>query len=98
MRLLGSLLGASAYLARTLVDTPELIDLLVQLGLQSPTRDTAQVAADLQNRLASVDPDDPEAIWSAVAEIKNGHVLRVGLADSATSSRASRRRACSTRS
>jgi glutamate-ammonia-ligase adenylyltransferase len=81
MRLLGSLLGASAYLARTLVDTPELIDLLVQLGLQSPTRDTAQVAADLHGRLASVDPDDPEAIWSAVAEIKNGHVLRVGLAD-----------------
>jgi glutamate-ammonia-ligase adenylyltransferase len=81
MRLLGSLLGASAYLARTLVDTPELIDLLVQLGLQSPTRDTTQVAADLHSRLASVDPDDPEAIWSAVAEIKNGHVLRVGLAD-----------------
>ncbi len=81
MRLLGSLLGASAYLARTLVDTPELIDLLVQLGLTAPTRDAAQVTADLEARLANVDVSDPEAAWSAVAEVKNGHVLRVGLAD-----------------
>ncbi|HET9484140.1 MAG TPA: DUF294 nucleotidyltransferase-like domain-containing protein, partial [Xanthomonadales bacterium] len=81
LRLLGSLLGASAYLARTLVDTPELIDLLVQLGLTSPTRTTAQVASDLAARLATVDASDPEALWSAVAEVKNGHVLRVGLAD-----------------
>ena len=81
MRLLGSLLGASAYLARTLVDTPELIDLLVELGLTSPSRTTAQVAADLATRLASIDAEDPEAVWSAIAEVKNGHVLRVGLAD-----------------
>ncbi|HLL20714.1 MAG TPA: hypothetical protein VK427_01210, partial [Kofleriaceae bacterium] len=81
MRLLCSLLGASAYLARSLVDTPELIDLLVQLGLTSPSRDATQIAADLGARLASVDATDPEAIWSAVAEVKNGHVLRVGLAD-----------------
>jgi [glutamine synthetase] adenylyltransferase / [glutamine synthetase]-adenylyl-L-tyrosine phosphorylase len=81
MRLLGSVLGASAYLARTLVDTPELIDLLVQLGVTSPSRDVEQVAEDLANRLSSVDASDPEAVWSAVAEVKNGHVLRVGLAD-----------------
>ena len=81
VRLLGSLLGASAYLARTLVDTPELIDLLVAIGQTPPTRTTAQVASDLDARLASVDRDDPEAVWSAIAEVKNGHVLRVGLAD-----------------
>jgi glutamate-ammonia-ligase adenylyltransferase len=80
-RLLGSLLGASAYLARTLVDTPELIDLLVELGQTAPTRSVAQVKADLAARLAGVDASDPEAVWSAVAEVKNGHVLRVGLAD-----------------
>jgi glutamate-ammonia-ligase adenylyltransferase len=80
-RLLGSLFGASAYLARTLVDTPELIDLLVELGQTPPTRTIAQIAADLAARTAAVDPSDLEAIWSAVAEIKNGHVLRVGLAD-----------------
>jgi glutamate-ammonia-ligase adenylyltransferase len=81
MRLLGSLLGASAYLARTLVDTPETIDLLVELGLTSPSRDKAQLAADFAGRLANVDRGDPEAVWSTIAEVKNGHVLRVGLAD-----------------
>ncbi|HEY5923875.1 MAG TPA: bifunctional [glutamate--ammonia ligase]-adenylyl-L-tyrosine phosphorylase/[glutamate--ammonia-ligase] adenylyltransferase, partial [Kofleriaceae bacterium] len=80
-RLLGSLLGASAYLARTLVDTPELIDLLVELGQTPPTRAVTQVKADLAARIASVDASDPEAVWSAVAEVKNGHTLRVGLAD-----------------
>jgi glutamate-ammonia-ligase adenylyltransferase len=80
-RLLGSILGASAYLARTLVDTPELIDLLVELGQSSPSRTVRQIRADLDARLATVDHEDPEALWSAVAEVKNGHVLRVGLAD-----------------
>ncbi|MGE5184625.1 MAG: hypothetical protein ACM31C_21285, partial [Acidobacteriota bacterium] len=46
-----------------------------------PTRTTEQVVGDLRARLAQVDRDDPEAVWSAVAEVKNGHVLRVGLAD-----------------
>ena len=36
---------------------------------------------DLAARLAAVDASDPEAVWSAIAEVKNGHVLRVGLAD-----------------
>jgi glutamate-ammonia-ligase adenylyltransferase len=80
-RLLGSLFGASAYLARTLVDTPELIDLLVELGTSAPTRTTEQVAADFAARVGVADREDPEAVWSAVAEVKNGHVLRVGLAD-----------------
>jgi glutamate-ammonia-ligase adenylyltransferase len=81
VRLIGSLFGASAYLARTLVDTPELIDLLVELGQTAPTRTREHISADLAARLVHVDHSDPEAVWSAVAEIKNGHVLRVGLAD-----------------
>lgn len=81
VRLLGSIFGASAYLARMLVDTPELIDLLVDLGQSTPTRTVAQIREDLDARLATIDHSDPEAIWSAIAEIKNGHVLRVGLAD-----------------
>lgn len=81
IRLLGSIFGASAYLARTLVDTPELIDLLIELGQTAPSRSVAQVAADLDARLAAVDATDPEQGWSAIAEVKNGHVLRVGLAD-----------------
>ena len=81
VRLLGSIFGASAYLARMLVDTPELIDLLIELGQTPPTRSVAQVAADLAGVLAAADPADPEAAWSAIAEVKNGNVLRVGLAD-----------------
>jgi [glutamine synthetase] adenylyltransferase / [glutamine synthetase]-adenylyl-L-tyrosine phosphorylase len=80
-RLLGSILGASVYLARTLVDTPELIDLLIELGQTAPKRTAAQVKAELVARLATVDASDPEAVWSMVAEVKNGHTLRVGLAD-----------------
>ncbi|HTL34811.1 MAG TPA: bifunctional [glutamate--ammonia ligase]-adenylyl-L-tyrosine phosphorylase/[glutamate--ammonia-ligase] adenylyltransferase [Kofleriaceae bacterium] len=81
VRLLGSLFGASAYLARVLVDTPELIDILVELGQSAPTRTVAQVSADLVAKLATADASDPEAVWSAVAEVKAAHVLRVGLAD-----------------
>jgi glutamate-ammonia-ligase adenylyltransferase len=81
IRLLGSIFGASAYLARTLVDTPELIDVLTELGQTSPSRSAAQIGAELDARLAGVDPADPEQVWSAVAEVKASHVLRVGLAD-----------------
>src|SRR5262249_23058829 len=52
VRLLGSIFGASAYLARMLVDRPELIDLLIALGQSSPSRSVVEVAADL----AAVDP------------------------------------------
>lgn len=78
IRLLGSIFGASAYLARTLVDTPELIDMLAALGRSPPTRTVAQIAEDLARVHAL---DDPEAAWSALAEVKNAHVLRVGVAD-----------------
>jgi glutamate-ammonia-ligase adenylyltransferase len=81
VRLLGSIFGASAYLARMLVDTPELIDTLIELGQTSPSRSVAQIAAELAARVAAVDRADPEQVWSAIAEVKNGHVLRVGLAD-----------------
>lgn len=81
VRLLASIFGASVYLARLLVDTPELIDLFVELGQSPPTRTAVQVRADLDAKLATIDRTDPEAIWSAIAEVKAGHVLRVGLAD-----------------
>jgi len=80
-RLLGSLLGASAYLGRTLVDTPELIDLLVELGQTPPTRSVASISTELATKLAAIDPSDLEHQWNTVAEVKNGHMLRVGIAD-----------------
>jgi glutamate-ammonia-ligase adenylyltransferase len=81
VRLVVSLLGASAYLARTLVDTPELIDLLVSFGQTSPTRTRAELAYELAAKLQAVDRADDEAVWSAIAEVKNAGVLRIGLAD-----------------
>jgi glutamate-ammonia-ligase adenylyltransferase len=54
---------------------------LIELGQTPPSRSVAQVAADLERRLAAKDLADPEAAWNAIAEVKNGHVLRVGLAD-----------------
>ena len=69
LRLLVSILGASEYLARTLVDRPELLDLLVGAEQGRPR---AAAPGEL---------DDDEAAWSAIAESKNLGVLRVGLAD-----------------
>jgi len=80
-RLLGSLLGASEYLARTLVDTPELIDLLAQIGSAPPTKSSAQIDRDLAAHLARVNVLDPEEAWSAIAEVKAANALRVGVAD-----------------
>ncbi|MBE7448880.1 MAG: bifunctional [glutamate--ammonia ligase]-adenylyl-L-tyrosine phosphorylase/[glutamate--ammonia-ligase] adenylyltransferase [Kofleriaceae bacterium] len=83
LRLLGSILGASEYLARSIVERPELIDLLVEVG-QETRRDRAALERDADRRLAAAhaaDPGDAELAWSALAEFKNGQVLRVGLAD-----------------
>jgi glutamate-ammonia-ligase adenylyltransferase len=83
LRLLGSILGASEYLARSIVERPELVDLLVEVG-SGPRRDPAALERDADRRLAAAhaaDPGDAELAWSALAEFKNGQVLRVGLAD-----------------
>ncbi|HUQ03583.1 MAG TPA: bifunctional [glutamate--ammonia ligase]-adenylyl-L-tyrosine phosphorylase/[glutamate--ammonia-ligase] adenylyltransferase [Kofleriaceae bacterium] len=83
LRLLGSLLGASEYLARSIVERPELVDLLVEVGTAA-RRDRAALERDADRRLAAAhaaDPGDTELAWSALAEFKNGQVLRVGLSD-----------------
>jgi glutamate-ammonia-ligase adenylyltransferase len=66
LRLLVSILGASEYLARQLVDRPELLDLFLRGELDTPI---------------AFDPADEEQAWSALAETKNLRVLRVGIAD-----------------
>ena len=83
LRLLGSILGASEYLARSVVERPELIDLLVEVG-DTRRRDRRALERDADRRLATAhaaDSGDTELAWSALAEFKNGQVLRVGLAD-----------------
>ncbi len=84
LRLLVSILGASEYLARAVIDRPELIDLLVEVGAAPPHTDLATLTRDADRRLAAAhaaDPGDEELWWSTLAELKNGQVLRVGLAD-----------------
>ncbi len=81
LRLLVSILGASEYLARSLVDRPELIDLLVAVD-GAPSREEVQGDADRRLAVAhAADPGDEELAWSALAEHKNGQVLRIALAD-----------------
>jgi glutamate-ammonia-ligase adenylyltransferase len=84
LRLLVSILGASEYLARQLVDRPELLDLLVGFPAASGGANVAARRQELDERLAAVtaaDPGDEELAWSALAESKNLGVLRVGIAD-----------------
>jgi len=83
LRLLVSILGASEYLARALVERPELLDLF--LGERTTGADLRR---ELEARVAAVtaaDPGDEELAWSAIAEAKNLAILRVGLADFAGS-------------
>jgi glutamate-ammonia-ligase adenylyltransferase len=83
LRLLGSILGASEYLARSVIERPELIDLLVEVG-DTRRRDRVALERDADRRIATAhaaDSGDAELAWSALAEFKNGQVLRVGLAD-----------------
>jgi glutamate-ammonia-ligase adenylyltransferase len=81
LRLVVSLMGTSAYLARTFVNHPELIDALLQAGRARPHRTTAELADAIEARLAAVEPGDHEAAWNQLAELKQTQVLRVGLAD-----------------
>ena len=84
LRLLASLLGASEYLARALIDRPELIDLLVAVGQAAPQPPRSALERDIDRRLAAAhaaDPGDEELAWSTLAEFKNGQVLRVGIND-----------------
>lgn len=84
LRLLASLFGASEYLARSLIERPELIDLLVGFGRTGGHADRAGLERDADRRAAAAhaaDAGDEELAWSALAEFKNAQVLRIGLAD-----------------
>ena len=62
---------------------PELIDLLVEVG-EARRRDRTALERDADRRRpprTPPTPATPRLAWSALAEFKNGQVLRVGLAD-----------------
>ncbi|HKA89964.1 MAG TPA: hypothetical protein VKE22_20020, partial [Haliangiales bacterium] len=74
LRLLATLFGTSAFLAKSLIQKPELIDAVLLSGLPRRTR------ADLTREAAEV-PADPEAAWNALRRLKTEELLRIGLAD-----------------
>ncbi len=80
-RLIASLFGTSEFLSKSFVASPELIDTLLQTGRASPRTSLTQLRARLAERVAGIDPDDLEARWSRLAELKQSEVLRIGLAD-----------------
>jgi glutamate-ammonia-ligase adenylyltransferase len=85
MRLIASLFGTSAYLARTFASHPELIDVLLGAGRARDRVSVAELRAAAAERFAGLDADDEEARWNALAELKATETLRIGLADIAGS-------------
>ncbi len=81
MRMIASLMGTSAYLARVFVNHPELIDGLLLAGRASPRADRATIDERIDARFGNVDAGDDEQFWNQLAELKQAEVLRVGLAD-----------------
>lgn len=80
LRLLVSLFGTSAFLARIFVEHPELTDaLLLRDAVGRRTR--SELDAIAGERLREVAPDDDEAAWNALRRLKNEEILRIGLAD-----------------
>ena len=80
LRLVASLFGTSAFLARTFVEHPELLDLLLLAGSGGARRGRAELRAAFDDLTAARAGDD-EAIGNALRQVKAEEVLRVGMAD-----------------
>lgn len=79
MRLVVSLFGTSAFLAKHFVNHPDLIDVLVDIGRSAATRTTGALRAELEGDQRTA--RDEEEQWNRLAAFKNAHMLRIGLAD-----------------
>ncbi len=81
-RLIASLFGTSEYLSKQFLDHPELFDALLAAGRARPRSSHAELDELAGARLAEIAAgEDDELRWSALAELKNAQVLRIGLAD-----------------
>ncbi|MCP4445322.1 MAG: bifunctional [glutamate--ammonia ligase]-adenylyl-L-tyrosine phosphorylase/[glutamate--ammonia-ligase] adenylyltransferase [Myxococcales bacterium] len=80
LRLIASVFGTSEYLSKSFINHPELVDVLRIAGRAQEL----YTPSELEKSLAKRDIDstqDREEQWSKLAEFKNSHVLRIGLAD-----------------
>jgi [glutamine synthetase] adenylyltransferase / [glutamine synthetase]-adenylyl-L-tyrosine phosphorylase len=75
LRLVASLFGTSAFLSKSFVQHPELLDMLLLVGRGGPRRSRADLAA------AVVTGADEEDVWNSLRRVKNEELLRIGLAD-----------------
>ena len=80
LRLVASVFGTSEYLSKSFINHPQLILLLLEAGRSLEIYATDDVRRSLARRNIQA-LEDREAQWSALAEFKNSHVLRIGLAD-----------------
>jgi glutamate-ammonia-ligase adenylyltransferase len=69
------------FLVAQLAAHPLLLDELLDERSLLETPDRAELAADLEDRLARVSPDDPEQSVEALAQFKNAAVFRVAIAE-----------------
>jgi glutamate-ammonia-ligase adenylyltransferase len=69
------------FLVAQLAAHPLLLDELLDERSLIETPDRAELAADLEDRLARVSQDDPEQLVEALAQFKNAAVFRVAIAD-----------------
>jgi len=83
-RLIASVFGTSEYLSKRFINHPELVDVL-QLASQAEgiyTREELQRSLDRRDVFSCLDREEQ---WNKLADFKNSHVLRIGLADIAGS-------------
>jgi glutamate-ammonia-ligase adenylyltransferase len=79
LRLLVSLFGTSAFLARGFVDHPELIDTLLLASYAAASKSPAELERALAERLAGLTEED--VAWNTLRRFQHEELLRIGLAD-----------------
>lgn len=80
LRLIASVFGTSEYLSKNFINHPELVDVLHLAGKAQEFYSDEDLKKSLARRQIDTILDREEQ-WSKLAEFKNSHVLRIGLAD-----------------
>jgi glutamate-ammonia-ligase adenylyltransferase len=75
------LCSASDFLAKQMAAFPLLLDELLDERLFAQTAASAEMAADLEERLARIDAADDERVHEALCQFKNAAQFRVAVAD-----------------
>lgn len=78
LRLLATLFGTSAFLAKDLAYHPELLDALLLAGRAGPRRTRAELEGVVTARTSA---GDDETVWNALRRVQKEETLRIGLAD-----------------